>query len=231
LQLPSARLLFMRLPIVFVLFLLANLALAKSAGQDEPVVFSWALPEDISGTPFESVADRLRKVPVMRAEFVQNKWFPGSEKPVKATGNFLLASEDGLYWRTVTPLPMTLVVTDDFIAIRDHQGKLRRLGSAMAQLRGYADVILAMFSAEVGEIREFFEVYFGYANKKWVIGLKPKEKRLQKYMQYATLTGDSHVEGIEFVGPNGDRTEFAFSDVQLEPPELTEAEAAIFVDK
>ncbi|MFT5129129.1 MAG: hypothetical protein ACI8W8_002749 [Rhodothermales bacterium] len=219
------------IPLLVVSFTLC--AVAESTKQPEPEVFSWALPEDISGTPFESVAARLRSTPAMRASFVQNKWFPGSEKPIVATGDFLLGTkeDEGLSWKTKTPLPMTLVVTRDFIAIRDHKGKLRRIGSAMAHLRGYADVMLAMFSADVNEIRSFFDVYFGFTNNTWIIGLKPKEKRLQKLMSHATLSGRDTIEGISFLGPKGDRTEFVFSDIFVEPTELSEEEAAIFIEK
>jgi hypothetical protein len=192
------------------------------------------LPKDIGGTPFETVAERLRATPVLRANFTQRKWFPGREDPlVAATGRFLLGTEEGqgLSLQTVTPLPMTLVVTRDFVAIRDHNGKLRRLGSALAHLRGYADVMLAMFSTDISEVRNHFDIYFGFNNNTWTIGLKPKKKRLQKLMRYATLSGQQGVEAIAFADPKGNRTEFLFSDMVVAPPELSEAEAAIFREK
>ena len=215
------------------LLLVANLAIADSAKPREPEVFEWQLPEDVSGTPFETVTERLRKTPVLRANFTQNKWFPGNEKPVVATGKFLLGIDEnqGLSWQTKTPLPMTLVVTREFIAIRDHNGKLRRIGSAMAHLRGYADVMLAMFSADVSEIRTYFHVYFGFANETWTIGLKPKEKRLKKLMRFATLSGSEGIEGISFADLKGGRTEFIFSDIVVDPPTLSEEEAAFFIEK
>jgi hypothetical protein len=122
-------------------------------------------------------------------------------------------------------------VTREFIAIRDHNGKLRRIGSAMAHLRGYADVMLAMFSADVSEIRTYFDVYFGFANETWTIGLKPKEKRLKKLMRFATLSGSEGIEGISFADLKGGRTEFIFSDIVVDPPTLSEEEAAFFIEK
>lgn len=205
------------LKLTFLLITLA-LILPTSAFCDiksHKKLFEYQLIED-NRDIFWQVAERLNKTDQIVANFKQEKTITVLKKPLHSTGLMLFSVKNGLCWETATPFYSMLIISNDGIRQKDAEGSSRSImpdqNRAAIKL---SEVFLAVFLGQRDILEENFYLYFLGDLNSWQIGLKPRDRTVQHFLQSIALKGTTTVTGLEILEENGD-----FTAMQLTPQEL-----------
>ncbi|WP_272932523.1 outer membrane lipoprotein carrier protein LolA [Sulfidibacter corallicola] len=187
--------------------------------------------EKVSGDheAFQRVARRLQAVRVLRAHFDQTKKITALRRPLLSSGRFLFSADHGLYWHTIKPFDSLFLVTQSGITQReDGETTLNIAASEQPIVHGFTEIFLALFGGDTSALQRSFDLYFQGDQEHWTLGLKPKDRVMKRLIDHITLRGVDTVARIDFHETSGDVTQISLSDVQTEPPQLTEAELDLF---
>ena len=184
----------MRTLTLILLLVFSNLAIAISA-------------DDISA----HLALRLEKTPVLRAEFVQTKTLAAFKKPVQSRGSFVYSRSDGVLWNIEKPFKLSYVIQEQRISEVGEDGQVLsrtvQQNPAMAQI---GQILRALLGAQLGPLREWFEVSAEGDDRRWTMTLTPKSSSVSQAIQRITLSGGQTVDGLTIQEPGGDQTQLDF---------------------
>jgi hypothetical protein len=175
-------------------------------------------------------AKELKRSPVVRGSFVQRKTLKDIPKPLKASGEFIIAPEQGIYWHTKQPFDSEFILTPESMVQLDGGTAAVRLSAAQQPgLRVVGDVFFSIFNLDPTALANNFKL-FGLAGKgsAWVLGLSPKNPALATVLSAAVIHGNSRVEKVELWDAHGDFTEIMLTTRKAVSVSLTPAEAALF---
>ena len=216
--------------IVFAYSLLATIVLIAvprgATGEDlfERQVTPRQLLENVLSQP----AAELSTTRVLSGQFVQRRFLNGLARPLISRGDFLLAREQGILWRTREPFASEFLLTSAGMTLRDGTNELRVSDADRPALRTALDMLLAIFALDVESLSAGFELYGLKHDDRWQVGLRPRDGGLAQVFSRAVITGARHVERIELATAGGDRTEIELTDVATRSTPLDAAEAARF---
>jgi hypothetical protein len=166
---------------------------------------------------------------VVRAHFEQRKNIAGLSKPILSSGEFLYASDRGVYWHSTKPFDMTYLVTAKGVTRREEgQLDVELKADDHPAIRGFSTIFLAMFSGELGGLERSFEAHFSGDLSSWVIGLKATDPDVKRFIAAIVLSGGDAVQEVELYEGNGDSTLITFTDTATKPPTLTAEEQSRF---
>lgn len=162
----------------------------------------------------DAMARRLNAAPLLYGKFVQEKAIKGLKKPLISRGDFLVARDKGVIWRTQKPFAAAVAVTPKGIwSVKEtaagparspvHQGNL---GMAMEMIRN----VLAGDASALGKT---FRTDAGGTDSAWTLALQPKDAGMARFIKSVSLRGGAHVDAVEYLEANGDATRIVFSDV------------------
>lgn len=174
-------------------------------------------------------ARELAKAPVLRGSFVQRKFLSGIPKPLKSSGNYVIARDQGIWWHTLLPFDSDFILTPNSMVQLD-DGKISARLSADQQpgLRVVGDVFFSIFSLDPSGLAGNFEMFGQHGERDtWIMGLRPKSSALRSVMSETVITGATRVDKVEFWDSHGDRTEITLSSSANAAP-LSAEEAALF---
>ncbi len=181
-----------------------------------------ALPVFAAPAPeLAQVQQRVARPALLRADFVQEKQVAGFRNPLRSQGQFVLAQERGVIWRTLKPFPSDVVLTRDRILSRQADGSVQVEvdGRQQPAMRAINAMMFALMSGDVQAMSASFEVRAELLpDNGWRLHLTPRSPMLAKAFASLQLEGDKYVRKVEIEEANHDRTRLTFDNFRLAPP-------------
>lgn len=174
-------------------------------------------------------ARELAKTPVLRGSFVQRKFLSGIPRPLKSSGNYVIARDQGIWWHTQLPFDSDFILTQtSMVQLDDGKISARLTAEQQPGLRVVGDVFFSIFSLDPATLAGNFEL-FGQRGERdaWIMGLRPKAAAMRNVMSETVITGAIRVDKVEFWDSHGDRTEITLTSSANVAP-LSPEEAALF---
>lgn len=213
-----------RLARIIVCILAAAVPLAVAA--DPPAQRSAAAPATDATALAAAIGSRLEQPAVLRGHFEQTKHVAGFSRPLRSSGDFLVARDHGVLWRTREPFAGELRLTREaIVATESGQTAFRLTADEEPTVRVINGLMFSLLNGEVNRLGEHFTIDGRAGGDGWTLALQPRQTGLAKLLTGVTLEGDRHVRRIVLDEANGDRTEIAFSGQSDTPAALTAEEA------
>lgn len=172
------------------------------------------------------VRQRLAVDLVVRGAFEQRKTIQGFRNPLLSSGDFVVARQRGVVWRTREPFPSTLVVTRDRVLARQADGSIGRSMNASEEpaLRAISETLFGVMAAELAMLEQRFRIEGELAGREgWKLVLLPRDAMLARWVQRIDLEGDHFLRNARLQEGNSDLSLIRFSrhstDTGLRPDE------------
>lgn len=159
------------------------------------------------------VRRRLADAPVQRGEFEQRKTVKGFKHALVSRGDYLVARERGVVWRTREPFASTLVVTRDRLLTRQADGTVasRVDGRDEPALRMVNELLFALMAADLQALSQRFRLEGDVQADGWQLVLVPRDAALGRFVARIELDGDRHVRSVKLHEAQGDSSVIRFS--------------------
>jgi len=148
---------------------------------------------------------QLQATPVVRGQFVQQKFLRSLPQPLTSNGLFVLSSERGLLWELRVPLFQDLLITPEGIYRRGDGGKWQALPQQIGSGRE-SRLFLAVLAGDTKGLQDNFDMQVSGSAGAWQLVLIPKSSLLKQIFQDIRITGGKLVDRIELRETQGDRT-------------------------
>ncbi|WP_370541640.1 MULTISPECIES: LolA family protein [unclassified Brenneria] len=179
----------------------------------------------------DDLQQRFSSQPVVRADFTQLREIKGMAKPLKSSGQLLIAHDKGLWWHQAAPFPLTMVL-DDKRMVQVMNGQPPQIVTAEnnPQMFQFNHLLRALFQADRRVLEQNFAIDFtDLGERQWRLVLTPKTSPLDKLFNTITLNGGEFLAGIELDDRQGDMTQITLSNQRLTPRTLSDDEQQRFV--
>ena len=204
---------------VFAILLLLCPAGARAQG---------APPAAARADVLDDIKTQLAPFSALRGSFRQVKTIKILKRPLRSSGEFLLAKDQGALWRTLKPSVSTVKVTSSEVAqIKDGKVGFRMGVEDQPALRMVTKVLFAVFAADVDELKRHFDITGESKAGRWQAELKPKEPLVAKVIPLIRMRGSKVLDAIQISEANGDLTAIDFAGVELDA-KLRADESALF---
>ena len=161
---------------------------------------------------FQEVGETLQAIPILRADFEQQKNIRALRRPLRSSGRFLFAKNMGICWRTLEPFENFFIMTPAGMVQRSEDGETFRISAdEQPVVHGFVNIFMSLFSGHTDLLEEQFELFFQGTPTDWTLGLKPRGKIMKKFVTQIVLRGNRHIESLDFLEASGDRTLIRFS--------------------
>ncbi|MCL2524630.1 MAG: outer membrane lipoprotein carrier protein LolA [Betaproteobacteria bacterium] len=175
-----------------------------------------AVPAQAAGDPalLRTIQSQLADDMVVHGDFTQTRQLAGVKKPLLAKGAFVVEKTRGVLWRTLTPFPQTMRVTQGEILQKDGDRVLMLLRADQEPaVNAISRVLFSLFAGDLSALAEFFD-YTGRAGSSgWQLSFTPKNDGLRAVIGSMALEGDKVVRRVTLTSAAGDVTHIAFSNV------------------
>lgn len=178
----------------------------------------------------EDLQQRFSQVPVLRAQFSQQRTISGMAQPLSSGGNLLIAQQQGLWWQQVKPFSLTLLLTEKRM-VQTMAGQPPQVVTAdnNPQMFQFNSLLSALFHADRKVLEQNFSLDFTDLGKgAWQLVLTPKVTPLNRLFRSITLRGDAFLNNIDIDDMQGDATHIRFFNQTTTPSTLTDAEKLHF---
>jgi len=212
-------------------FVLAVLLPALAAAG--PAIGAGEAAAPAPATDVDALASRIRaqldQPAVLRGRFEQTKQVAGFSRPLRSSGDFLVARDHGVLWRTREPFAGELRLTrEEIVATEGGETAFRLSAQEEPTVRVINGLMFSLLNGDVDRLGEHFTITGESGAEGWTLALTPRQPALAKLLAGVTLAGDRHVRRIELAEANGDRTGIVFSEQRDTPAALTAEEARRF---
>lgn len=164
----------------------------------------------------QEIRQRVGTPESVRGQFEQKKQIAALERPLLSTGDFLVARNRGVVWRTQTPFPQVLKLTRREI-IQEQNGKVRFQLSAEREpaVKAVNQVLFALFAGDFAALEQSFSSNGKVEGERWRVTMQPSSQALAQLFREIRLEGANTVQRVELFEANGDRTEIRFKGMQV----------------
>ncbi|CAM3837205.1 outer membrane lipoprotein carrier protein LolA [Rahnella bruchi] len=178
----------------------------------------------------EELQLRFSQVPVLRADFSQQRTISGMAQPLNSSGNLLIAQQQGLWWQQEKPFSLTLLLTEKrMVQIMAGQEPQVVTAENNPQMFQFNSLLSALFHADRKVLEENFSLNFtDLGNGAWKLILTPKVSPLNRLFRSITLNGETFLNNIDIDDMQGDATHIRFFNQKTTPATLTDAEKRHF---
>ena len=178
----------------------------------------------------EELQQRFSQVPVLRADFAQQRTISGMAQPLNSSGNLLIAQQQGLWWQQEKPFSLTLLLTEKrMVQIMAGQEPQVVTADNNPQMFQFNSLLSALFHADRKVLEENFALDFKDLGKgAWKLVLTPKVSPLNRLFRSITLNGETFLNNIDIDDMQGDATHIRFFNQKTTPDTLTDAEKRHF---
>ena len=178
----------------------------------------------------EELQQRFSQVPVLRAEFAQQRTISGMAQPLNSSGNLVIAQQQGLWWQQEKPFSLTLLLTENrMVQIMAGQDPQVVTAQSNPQMFQFNSLLSALFHADRRVLEQNFTLGFTDQGKgAWTLVLTPKVSPLIRLFRSITLHGETYLNNIDINDMQGDATHIRFFNQQTAPAQLTDAEKRHF---
>lgn len=189
----------------------------------------FALPVHAADDPVAMVKAQLAQPDVLRGQFQQSKQIQGFSKPLQSSGDFIVAREQGVLWRTLKPFPGVLKLTrDEIVATQGDAVSFRLSADNEPSVRIINGLMFALLNGDVAALDRQFTIRGEATAGGWKLALTPKQAAFAKLIRSIELQGNQHVREIAIAEANGDHTRIVFSEQGSEPAALSADEQQRF---
>lgn len=166
----------------------------------------------------QQLQQRFSQYSVTRANFSQDRYIQGINKPLHSTGQMIISKELGLWWQQQTPFIMTLKMNEQRMlqSISDQPPQIIK-ADEQPQLFQFNSLLAAIFNADNIILEKNFQLNLTEHDQQWQLILIPKQAPLNKIFNNITLIGDQYLLQIEINDKQNDKTLIMFSDHQTLP--------------
>jgi outer membrane lipoprotein-sorting protein len=178
----------------------------------------------------EELQQRFSQVPVLRADFSQQRTISGMAQPLNSSGNLLIAQQQGLWWQQEKPFSLTLLLTEKrMVQIMAGQEPQVVTADNNPQMFQFNSLLSALFHADRKVLEENFALDFTDQGKgAWKLVLTPKVSPLNRLFRSITLNGETFLNNIDINDMQGDATHIRFFNQKTTPATLNDAEKRHF---
>lgn len=154
------------------------------------------------------VRQRLADVPVLRGAFEQRKTVKGFRNPLVSSGEFVVARQRGVIWRTLVPFASSLVVTRDRVVARQADGTVAKRLNANEEpaVRAVSETLFGVMAADLSALVQRFDVSGESRPEGWRLLLLPRDAGLARWIQRVELEGDRFLQSVRLHEASGDLT-------------------------
>lgn len=177
----------------------------------------------------DELQQKFSQYPVTRANFTQDRYIQGMNKPLHSTGRMIISQHHGLWWQQLTPFALTLKMNDQRMQqIIGQQPPQIIRADEQPQLFQFNTLLAAIFNADKITLEKNFQLNLSDSDnaQKWQLILIPKMAPLNKIFHKITLIGDQYLLQITIDDKQNDKTLIVFTDHQTLP--LTKNEKHLF---
>lgn len=209
------------------LALAAMLAASGSSGAAADSSGPFAHPataEELRGSLLTRALARVEGSRILEGQFVQRRTPRGLARPLESRGDFLLARDLGIHWRTTAPVASELVITRSGFSFKDASGTTQR----QPQLRVATELLFALFSLDLAALERRFELSGSGTPESWQIGLRSREPGRARTVRRAVIRGGETVESIALENGAGDEMQIELREVAARAGDLSDEERALF---
>jgi hypothetical protein len=167
--------------------------------------------EDLLG----GIRNRLGDPEIVRGEFEQKKVIEALGRPLVSRGDFVFVRDRGVIWRTRTPFAQTVQMTRAGLT-QEQGGQVLFTLSADREpaIRAMSEIVLPLFSANFKQLERYFHLSGEAQGENWRVVLDPIPAVVSQIFRQVRLDGANHIQRVELLEANGDRTEIRFSRVR-----------------
>lgn len=182
----------------------------------------------------EQLQKNLSSELLVRGDFEQQREMAMFEQPLISSGQFLLSAKKGLWWHQTTPMPVSLVLTQDKLSQQfDNQPAQILTASDNPMVFYFSHVFLSMFKGDTSQLTEQFELSLktlkdSKTHNQWQLVLTPKTAPLNKVFSKILIEGSQFINKLELAEIRGDKTLITFSQQKTTPTALTSEEKRVF---
>lgn len=169
---------------------------------------AWAA--EAAASLLKEVRQRLTGEPVVRGSFEQRKTVKGFRNPLVSSGDFVVARQRGVLWRTLAPFPSTLVVTRDRVLAKQADGSIARRLSASEEpaVRAISETLFGVMAADLSALVQRFAIEGELAGREgWRLVLLPRDAGLARWVQRVELEGERYLVAVRLQEASGDATQ------------------------
>lgn len=163
------------------------------------------LPLSARAFDLNALQQQLRATPIVRGQFVQQKFLRSLPQPLTSRGDFTLAAGKGLLWRLRTPIAQDLRINADGIARRDESGAWQALPQHTGAGREN-QLFLSVLAGDTRGLEENFDLALTGEATGWKLTLTPRSALLKQIFSTIQIDGGALVDRIELRETQGDRS-------------------------
>jgi hypothetical protein len=163
------------------------------------------LPLSAQAFDLDALQQQLRATPIVRGQFVQQKFLRSLPQPLTSRGDFTLAAGKGLLWRLPTPIAQDLRINADGIARRDESGAWQALPQHTGAGREN-QLFLSVLAGDTRGLEENFDLALTGEATGWKLTLTPRSALLKQIFSTIQIDGGALVDRIELRETQGDRS-------------------------
>ncbi|MGE8666808.1 MAG: outer membrane lipoprotein carrier protein LolA [Achromobacter mucicolens] len=163
------------------------------------------LPLSAQAFDLNALQQQLRATPIVRGQFVQQKFLRSLPQPLTSRGDFTLAAGKGLLWLLRTPIAQDLRINADGIARRDESGAWQALPQHTGAGREN-QLFLSVLGGDTRGLEENFDLALTGEATAWKLTLTPRSALLKQIFSTIQIDGGALVDRIELRETQGDRS-------------------------
>lgn len=163
------------------------------------------LPMGAHAFDLNALQEQLRATPIVRGQFVQQKYLRSLPQPLTSRGEFTLASGRGLLWLLRTPIAQDLRIDANGISRRDESGRWQALPQHTGAGRENR-LFLSVLAGDTRGLQENFDLALTGEADDWQLLLTPRSALLRQIFDSILIHGGKLVDRIELRETQGDRS-------------------------
>ena len=160
----------------------------------------WDSPADFNSPAFAEIVQTLSSVKKQEGSFIQKRIVQKIQRVFESSGTFLISGKDGIILNVEKPFASRSEISKEKMIQVFPDGTSVEMNAANnAVFREIAASVQAIFNGNLESLQQKFDIYFVTQKKKWTIGLRPKEKMIQKALASILLEGQKNLEKVEML--------------------------------
>ena len=181
-----------------------------------------------------AVCPSLAPGQTLYGRFIQERYLKGFTSPLKTEGDFVVAPELGIIWRSERPVRSVTVITAAGMRRIVDGSEVQRFASAKAPAFAHMyEVLDRVILGDWSAIQQDFAVESTGDRLAWRVILIPLRSRglLAARLKSAILAGNGRIDSVDINRANGDSEHVAFLNQVVLSSALTDSDAHLLRDK
>ncbi len=175
----------------------------------------------------QDLEKQLSKHQSVQGDVQQKRFLRSLEQPLLSQGKFVMQTDKGLLWETISPIASTIRITPEGMMQKDAAGNWQPLqqqgAGSKSQIRLFLDLLSGNTRSLSGQFNQSLE---GSADS-WTLTLTPSTAVLKQIFQRITIAGGQTINQVTLNETQGDRSEILFSNLRINQPLPADAQHAL----